>query len=76
VPPSKTDQTSPLFKADVATLSFYATKDGKVSVSYPGWDDRKVVLPGQVFEIAWAPQGVEGRIRQAEGPDTRVAVPW
>jgi hypothetical protein len=27
-----------LFKADSATLSFYATKDGKVSVSYQGWD--------------------------------------
>jgi hypothetical protein len=36
----------PLFKADSATLSFYATKDGKVSVSYQGWDQNKVVLDG------------------------------
>jgi hypothetical protein len=36
----------PLFKADSATLSFYATKDGKVSVSYQGWDQSKVVLDG------------------------------
>ena len=32
--------------ADSATLSFYATKDGKVTVSYQGWDQSKVVLDG------------------------------
>jgi len=26
-------ESAPLFKADNATLSFYATKDGKISVS-------------------------------------------
>ena len=79
--PQNSSKTPPLLKADMATLSFYATKDGKVSVSYPGWDDRKVVLLGQAFEIVWRPQGVEGRIRAGEGPDPRwprlrVAVSW
>ena len=50
----------PLFEADSAALTFYATKDGEISISYPGWDDKKAVLPGQVFEIRWGPQGVEG----------------
>jgi hypothetical protein len=40
-------EPAPLFKADNATLSFYATKDGKVSVSYKGWDASKTVLAGQ-----------------------------
>ena len=34
----KTVQIPPLFKADSATLSFYATKDGKISISYSGWE--------------------------------------
>jgi hypothetical protein len=32
--------------ADSATLSFYATKDGKISVSFQGWDASKTVLDG------------------------------
>ena len=28
----------------VATLSFYATKDGRITVTYQGWDQSKVVL--------------------------------
>jgi hypothetical protein len=36
----------PLFKADSATLSFYATKDGRITVAYQGWDQSKVVLDG------------------------------
>ena len=39
-------ESAPLFKADNATLSFYATKDGKISVSYQGWDQSKTVLEG------------------------------
>jgi hypothetical protein len=27
-----------------ATLSFYATKDGKISISFSGWDSNKVAL--------------------------------
>jgi hypothetical protein len=56
---------APLFKADNATLSFYATKDGKISVSYQGWDQSKVVLDGQHFVIKCGPQGVEGGIVDA-----------
>ena len=58
----KPEVKSPLFKADSATLSFYASKDGKISVSYQGWDASKTVLEGQQFVITWGPQGVEGRI--------------
>ena len=58
-------EIAPLFKADNATLSFYATKDGKISVSYQGWDQSKTVLEGQQFVISWGPQGVEARIIDA-----------
>ena len=40
-------EIAPLFKADSVTFSFYATKDGKISVNYEGWDQTKVVLDGQ-----------------------------
>src|SRR6516225_1985428 len=40
-------ESAPLFKADNATLSFYATKDGKISVTIRGWDQSKTVLAGQ-----------------------------
>ena len=43
---SKTPPIPPLFKADAATLSFYASKTGAISVSYQGWDASKVVLEG------------------------------
>jgi hypothetical protein len=38
------------------------TKTGKLSVSVQGCSDRKVVLPGQVFEVRWGEQGCEGRV--------------
>jgi hypothetical protein len=44
--PSKTPSIPPLFKADAATLSFYGSKTGAISVSYQGWDASKVVLEG------------------------------
>jgi hypothetical protein len=59
---TKSPPIPPLFKADKATLAFSATKDGKVSVTYHGWDEHKVVLKGQQFVVTWGPQGVEGRI--------------
>ena len=37
-------------------------KEGKLRVTYVGWDDAKVVLDGQVLELRWGPQGVEARI--------------
>jgi len=42
-------------------LPLYASKDGKISVSYQSWPEAKVVLEGQVFELRWGPQG-EARI--------------
>jgi hypothetical protein len=59
---ARTPPIPPLFKADTATLAFSASKDGKLSVNYQGWDVGKVVLEGQVFEVRWGPQGVEERI--------------
>jgi hypothetical protein len=41
---SKTPPIPPLFEADAATLSFYASKTGAISVPYQGWDASKVVL--------------------------------
>jgi hypothetical protein len=32
-------------------ISFYATKDGKISVSFQGWDASKTVLDGQQFAM-------------------------
>ena len=47
--------TTPVVNAtDNATLSFYATKDGKISVSYQGWDTTKTVLAGQQFVVTWS----------------------
>ena len=40
----------PLFKADSATLAFYASKDGKLTVTYQGWDASKGVLGGTISE--------------------------
>jgi hypothetical protein len=45
VPTQKTREISPLFKCDSATLSFYASKGGKITVSFSGWDASKVRFP-------------------------------
>jgi hypothetical protein len=42
VTPQKNTEICPLFKCNSATLSFYASKDGKISVSFSGWDASKV----------------------------------
>ena len=47
-------ESAPLFKADNATLSFYSAKDGKISVSYQGWDASKTVLEWQQFVLGTA----------------------
>jgi hypothetical protein len=52
----------PLFKADAANITVSSSKDGKLRVVYGGWDDAKVVLPGEVLELRWGKQGVEARI--------------
>ena len=67
------EETAPLFKADSATLSFYATKDGKISVSYQGWDQSKTVLAGQQFVVTWSQGQVEARI--VERRQRRLAPP-
>lgn len=59
---SENSLTPPLLKADAAVIAFSSTKDGKIRCVYGNWDDAKVVLPGQVFEVRWGPQGVEARI--------------
>src|SRR6516164_6840373 len=38
--------------ADNATLSYYSAKDGKISISYQGWDQSKTVLAGQTVCLA------------------------
>jgi|SRR6516164_11187201 hypothetical protein len=45
------------------TLSFYATKDGKISVSYQGWDQSKTVPDGQQFVIYGGQGGRGARCR-------------
>src|SRR5215831_5303312 len=39
------------------SLTFSKQPNGQVRIVYAGWDDNKVVLEGQVFEV---PLGVEG----------------
>lgn len=43
-------------------MTFAAQKDGKIRVSCSSWDDYKVVLEGEAFEVRWGSQGVEGRV--------------
>jgi hypothetical protein len=62
---AETGRPSPVIKAEKATISFAVSADKtdrKVRITYPNWEDHKVVGPDQAFEIAWGPQGVEGRI--------------
>ena len=65
----KTPEISPLFKCDSATLSFYASKDGKISVSFSGWDARR---RGMAYERA----GSSGNFHVTFlGPEAEHAVP-
>ena len=61
-------QIDPLFRADTVSPTFTAEKDGRVKVTYRGWDDHKVVPPGHAFEVRWGRQGAEGRIVPLPGP--------
>jgi hypothetical protein len=40
----------PLFKAENATLAFSASKDGKLRVTYAGWDDARACASGAMVE--------------------------
>lgn len=42
---------SPLLRADTATLTLSVSSDGKLRVAYQGWDDPKVLLPGEWLEL-------------------------
>jgi len=64
-------ETAPLFKADSATLSFYATKDGKISVSYQGWDASKTVLEWQQFVLGTAGGRGAHRVQGKSAPSDR-----
>jgi hypothetical protein len=41
-----TQKIPPLFKADTATVTCARHVDGKIRVTYGGWDDAKVVPVG------------------------------
>lgn len=43
---------SPVLRADTATLTLSVATDGKLRVAYQGWDDPKVLLPGEWLELA------------------------
>lgn len=60
--PPKATESPALFRADRQSVTFAAQKDGKVRVTCASWDDHKVVLEGEAFEVRWGPQGVEGRV--------------
>jgi hypothetical protein len=61
VTPQKNTEISPLFKCDSSTRAFYGLKDGKITVNFSGWEQNRVVLEGQAFEVRWGrPQGVAG----------------
>jgi len=55
-------KTASLLTAESIMLGVRHEKEGKLRVTYAGWDDAKVVLDGQVLELRWGPQGVEARI--------------
>ena len=50
------------FKTGTGAIAWAAGKDGKIKLTYPSWDDHKVVLQGQVMQTEWGPQGAELRI--------------
>ena len=48
--------------ADNATLSFYATKDGKISVTIRAGTRARLCLRGKQFVLNWGPQRLAARI--------------
>jgi hypothetical protein len=61
-PRERPPQISPIFISDKVSLAVSREKDGKLRLVYGGWDDAKVVEPGEVLELRASSQGVEGRI--------------
>src|SRR6516164_10691466 len=58
-------ESAPLFKADNATLSFYATKDGKISVTIRAGTRARLCLRGKQFVLNWGPQRLAARVIDA-----------
>jgi hypothetical protein len=48
----------PILIAEKPTVTFEALKDGKLRATYQTWEDARVALPGEWFELRWSPQGV------------------
>jgi hypothetical protein len=48
---ANTPETSPLLKADAGTLAFSTNSDGSLRVRYGGWDEAKVLRPGESLEL-------------------------
>jgi hypothetical protein len=42
---------APILIAEKPTVTFEAQKDGKLRATYLNWDDAKVALPGEWFEL-------------------------
>jgi hypothetical protein len=63
---SKLDKVPALLIADRATITFAAEKDGRITVTYANWDDKRVALPGEVFEVSWC--GASRRTRSSGNP--------
>jgi hypothetical protein len=57
--------------ADSATLSFYATKDGKITVSYQGWDQARLCSTGN--SSPWAAGGRGGHVDKRAGMGVAMA---
>jgi hypothetical protein len=45
------ETSSPLLKADSATIAFSANADGSLRVRYAGWEEAKVLRPGESLEL-------------------------
>ena len=70
--PQKNTEIFPLFKCDSSTLSFYASKDGKISMSFSGWEQNRVVLKGaKPLRRDWVLNGVAGPTA-VKGPESGV----
>jgi hypothetical protein len=61
------ETSSPLLKADSATIAFAAEKDGSLRVRYAGWEEAKVFRPGESIELVTRAGQVSPAGRAAQG---------
>jgi hypothetical protein len=59
-----------LLKADRATITLEALKDGKIRVSSSAWPDAHIILPDQILEPKWG-DGQVTLIRRPKPPERR-----